>query len=140
MLPVAWSIQDGPLSRLWPLKALTLLHQYKDEKGEVDLIPELERSSGEGNGNPLQCSCLGDPTDRGAWRATVEEIQWRRSQESDRTEQLNYHYQRWNSCRRKNHICLVYRDILTWPTWTATNTKDFDAKTLTATNHTPSPF
>ena len=27
------------------------------------------RSSGEGNGNPLQYSCLGNPTDRGAWRA-----------------------------------------------------------------------
>ena len=27
--------------------------------------------TGEGNGNPLQCSCLGNPMDRGAWRATV---------------------------------------------------------------------
>ena len=29
------------------------------------------RSPGEGNGNPLQYSCLGNPLDRGAWRATV---------------------------------------------------------------------
>ena len=29
------------------------------------------RSSGEGNGNPLQYSCLGNPMDRGAWRAKV---------------------------------------------------------------------
>ena len=34
-------------------------------------IPGLIRFSGEGNGNPLQYACLGNPTDRGAWRATV---------------------------------------------------------------------
>ena len=32
------------------------------------------KSPGEGNGNPLQCSCLGDPVDRGAWQATVHGI------------------------------------------------------------------
>ena len=31
----------------------------------------LKRSSGEGNANSLQNSCLGNPTDTGAWRATV---------------------------------------------------------------------
>ena len=34
-------------------------------------IPGLRRSLGEGNGNPLQYSCLGNPIDREAWRATV---------------------------------------------------------------------
>ena len=34
---------------------------------DVCLIPELERSSGEGNGNPLQYSCLENPMDRGTW-------------------------------------------------------------------------
>ena len=34
-------------------------------------IPGWERSSGVGNGNPLQYSCLGNPMDRRAWRATV---------------------------------------------------------------------
>ena len=34
--------------------------------GDVGLSPELERASGEGNGNPLQYSCLGNPMDRGA--------------------------------------------------------------------------
>jgi len=33
--------------------------------GVVALIPELGRSPGEGNGNPLQDSCLGNPMDRG---------------------------------------------------------------------------
>ena len=34
-------------------------------------IHGLGRSSGEGNGNPVSYSCLGDPMDRGAWQATV---------------------------------------------------------------------
>ena len=38
--------------------------------GDISLIPSLGRSPGEGNGYPLQYSCLGNPMDRGAWRAT----------------------------------------------------------------------
>ena len=41
------------------------------DTGDASLIPGLGRSTGEGHGNPLQCSCLGNPTDRGIWRATV---------------------------------------------------------------------
>ena len=37
-------------------------------------IPGSGRSPGEGNGNPLQSSCLGHPMDRGAWRATVHGV------------------------------------------------------------------
>ena len=39
--------------------------------GDTCSIPGLGRPPGEGNGNPLQYSCQGNPTDRGAWRATV---------------------------------------------------------------------
>ena len=39
--------------------------------GDPGSIPGLGRPPGEGNGNPLQYSCLGNPTDRGAWRAAV---------------------------------------------------------------------
>ena len=39
--------------------------------GDVGSIPGLRRSPGDGNGHPLQCSCLGNPRDRGAWWATV---------------------------------------------------------------------
>ena len=74
------------------------------------------------------------------WMEEPDMLQSRRSQESDITERLNYHYQRWKSCRRENHICLVYRDVLTWPTCTTTKTKDFDAKKLTTNNHTPPPL
>ena len=41
---------------------------------DVDLISGLERSPGEGNGKPLQYSCLENPIDRGAWRATVRRV------------------------------------------------------------------
>ena len=37
----------------------------------MDLIPRSERPPEGGHGNPLQYSCLGNPTDRGAWQATV---------------------------------------------------------------------
>ena len=42
--------------------------------GDVDLIPGSGRSPGEGNGNPIQYSCLGNPMDRGAWWATIHEV------------------------------------------------------------------
>ena len=42
--------------------------------GDLGSIPESGRSPGEGNGSPLQYFCLGNPVDRGAWRATVRGI------------------------------------------------------------------
>ena len=42
--------------------------------GGPGLLPGSGRSRGEGNGSPLQCSCLGGPMDRGAWGATVHGI------------------------------------------------------------------
>ena len=41
------------------------------QAGDPGLIPGLGRSPGEGNGNPLQYSCLENPMARGAWQATV---------------------------------------------------------------------
>ena len=41
------------------------------DAGDSGSIPGLGRSPREGNGNSLQYSCLENPTDRGAWRATV---------------------------------------------------------------------
>ena len=46
-----------------------------DNAGDPDSIPESGRSSGGGNGNPLQYSYLENPMDRGAWRATVHGVQ-----------------------------------------------------------------
>ena len=42
--------------------------------GDTGSIPGLGRSPGEGNGNPLQYSCLGNPLDGEAWQATVHGV------------------------------------------------------------------
>ena len=42
------------------------------QAGDIGLIPRLGRSLGEGNGNPLQYSCLGNPMDRGASQAIAK--------------------------------------------------------------------
>ena len=42
--------------------------------GDPDLIPGSGRSPGEGNGNPLQYSYLGNPIDRGTWWAAVHGV------------------------------------------------------------------
>ena len=44
------------------------------DAGDLGVIPGLERSLGDGNGNPLQYSCLENSMDRGAWQATVHEV------------------------------------------------------------------
>ena len=44
------------------------------QAGDPGLIPGLVKSPGEGNGNPLQYSCLENSMDRGAWRATFHGV------------------------------------------------------------------
>ena len=53
--------------------------------GDMGSIPKSGRSSGEGNGTPLQHSCLENPMDRGAWRAAVHGA----AEELDTSWQLN---------------------------------------------------
>ena len=44
------------------------------DAGDAGLIPGSGRSPGAGSGNPLLYSCLGNPTNRGVWQATVHWI------------------------------------------------------------------
>ena len=51
--------------------------------GDPGLIPELGRSPGEGNGNPLQYSCLENPMDGGAWWARTHGVSKSKTQLRD---------------------------------------------------------
>ena len=61
-----WGFPGGSVVKNPPAQA--------GDTGDVGLIPGLGRSSGEGNYNPLQYSCLRNPMDRGAWQATVHGV------------------------------------------------------------------
>ena len=50
------------------------IHEGLPCSSDEGSIPGLEGSTGEGNGNPLQYSCLENPKDRGAWQATVHGV------------------------------------------------------------------
>ena len=60
-----------------------------EDLGDAGSIPGSGRSPGGGNGNPLQYSCLENPMDRGAWRATVHEV----TKSQTRMKQLSMHTQ-----------------------------------------------
>ena len=49
----------------------SVLKESTYNAGDEGSVPGSGRSPGEGNGNPFQYSCLENPTDRGAWWATV---------------------------------------------------------------------
>ena len=57
---LSWGFPGGSVVKNLPVNA-----------GEAGSIPGWERSPEEGNGSPLQYSCLGNPMDRRAWQATV---------------------------------------------------------------------
>ena len=60
---------DHPDPGIEPMSLTSTCHA-----GDLRSIPGLGRSPGEGNGNPLQYSCLENPMDRGAWWATVHRV------------------------------------------------------------------
>ena len=69
---------DGKIYHVHELEELTStsasLQNLPEMQETTGSISGLERSSGEGNGNPLQYSHLENPMDRGAWQATVHGI------------------------------------------------------------------
>ena len=48
-----------------------MVKKSASKAGVTGVIPGSERFPGEGNGNPLQYFCLGNPMDRGAWQGTI---------------------------------------------------------------------
>ena len=93
--------------------------------GDPGSIPGSGRCPGEGNGNPLQCSCLENPMDGGAWLWSTDYSPWGRK-ELDTTERLHftlYGCENWTikkaECRRINAFELwCWRRLLRVP-WTA---------------------
>ena len=84
-----WSVSDSPPSQWYFLHFKsefgykytyigfpggTVVKNLLANKGDTGLISMSGKSPGEGNGNPLQYSCLENPMDRGAWWAIVHEI------------------------------------------------------------------
>ena len=60
--------------RWWGFPCSSVGKESAFSAGELGSIPRSGRSPGEGNGNPLQYSCLENPIDRGAWQATVRGV------------------------------------------------------------------
>ena len=63
--------QPAETEEMLDWKFIVQLVESACNAGDLSSILGLGRSSGEGNGNPLQYSCLENPKDRGVWQATV---------------------------------------------------------------------
>ena len=81
-------------------QAALVVKNWSSSAGNLGLIPGSGRSPGEGNGNPLQCSCLGNPTEGGAWRATVHGV----IKELDIIEHTHTHTHKSNICKSKQQL------------------------------------
>ena len=68
-------------SMLWGFPGGSVIKNMPANTGDTSWIPGSGRSPGEGNDNPLQYSCLGNPMNRGSWWATVYGV----TKESDTT-------------------------------------------------------
>ena len=71
---------ERTLNKVWSeretqrLKSVLVVMQVTEDSRDVGSVLGSGRSPGEGNGSPLQYSCLGNPVDRGAWWATVHGV------------------------------------------------------------------
>ena len=68
-------IFDHKLPRSWDFPGGSDSQESACNMGDLGSIPRSERSPGEWNDNPLQYSCLGNPMDRGIWKATSMGLQ-----------------------------------------------------------------
>ena len=103
------------------------------DTGAMGSIPELGRSAGGGHGIPLQYSCLENPMDRGAWRATVHGV----AKSQTRLKQLSktqHVYSLINLLKREKALkkkfflievdlpyCVGFRYIAKWLSYTCIN-------------------
>ena len=59
---------------MWKVLGGSVVKNPPGTAEDTILMPRSGRSPAEGNGNPLQYSCLGNRMDRGAWQATVHQV------------------------------------------------------------------
>ena len=70
-------IQTLNILYIWASEVTELVkspHTNAGDRGDAFLIPGSGRFPEERNGNPLQCSCLGNPMDRGTWQARAHRV------------------------------------------------------------------
>ena len=76
----SWNLNPGPNNSSVDTIFKEPQIEYSDGEesacnaGDLGWIPGLGRSPGEGNGNPLQCTCLENPMERGAWQSAVHGV------------------------------------------------------------------
>ena len=75
--------------------------------GDTGSIPGSRRFPGEENGNPLQYSCLRNPMDRGAWRATVHRV----TKESDMTKETKQQQTALAQCISRSVDKIYFKDL-----------------------------
>ena len=75
---------------LWDFPDSSADNESACSAGDIGSIPGSGRSLGEGNGHPLQYSCLENSMDRGAWRPTVHGVAKSQTQLSEFFHFLNY--------------------------------------------------
>ena len=80
--------------------------------GDQGLIPGLGRSPGEGNGNPLQYSCLENPMDGGAWWAAVHGVAKSRTRLNDFS--FTFHFHALEKAMATHSSVLAWRIPETW--------------------------
>ena len=69
-----WMKDKGGLDHTWGFPGGSEDKESSCNAGEPGSVPGLGRFPGGGHGNPLQCFCLENPMDRGAWWATGHEV------------------------------------------------------------------
>ena len=99
VVPTSW--QDEALVYLAPgFPGGSAVKASARNAGDLGSIPGPGRSPGEGNGIPLQYSCLGNPMDGGAWWATVHGVAKSRTRLSKlHYRQILYHWVTWEAHR-----------------------------------------
>ena len=92
-----------------------------EDSRDVGSIPGSGRSLGEGNSNPLQYSCLGNPMDRGTERVTV--LGHTESDATEHTRDPSFAPAWFTHYRRT--VCIKYR-LLRWPVFVVPAVPDFE--------------